>query len=347
MALREALRWTRLGRSKTRVTRLGLGTAPLGNLYAPVVEDEALAAVHAAFALHIRYFDTAPLYGHGMSEHRCGEALRRYPRDAFVLSSKVGRLLHPGRALDDAFDGYADALPFRTVYDYGYDGTMRSFEDSLQRLGMDRIDILLVHDIDVRTHGLAGQKSRLEEAVEGAFRALRRLRDEGVVGAIGLGVNEVDVCIAVARRVDIDCILLAGRYSLLEQGALDELLPLCEARDIGVIVGGPFNSGILAGGTAGEARYDYAIAPPDVLDRVRRIDAVCRRHRVPLAAAALQFPYGHPAVATVIPGARTRAEVEQNVASLQVAIPVDLWRELKAERLMRDDAPCPTDGGMA
>ena len=347
IALGEALRWTRLGKSTTKVTRLGLGTAPLGNLYAPVAEDEALAAVHAAYALQIRYFDTAPLYGHGMSEHRCGEVLRRYPRDTFVLSSKVGRLLRPGRDPGDAFDGYADALPFRTVFDYGYDGAMRSFEDSLQRLGMDRIDILLVHDIDVRTHGVDGQKLRLEEAVDGAFRALRRLRGEGVVGAIGLGVNEVDVCIAVARRVDIDCVLLAGRYSLLEQGALDELLPLCVARDIGVIVGGPFNSGILASGAAAEPRYDYEIAPPDVLDRVLRIAAVCRRHRVPLAAAALQFPYGHPAVATVIPGVRTRSEVEQNVQWMQVAIPSDLWRELKAERLMRDDAPCPTEGGMA
>lgn len=341
----EALRPVRLGTSAIRVTRLGLGTAPLGNLYAAVADDEALAAVHAAYASQIRYFDTAPLYGHGMSEHRCGEALRRYPRESFVLSSKVGRLLRPGRDLGEAVDGYVDALPFRTVYDYGYDGTMRSFEDSLQRLGMDRIDILLVHDIDVRTHG-AGQKSRLEEAAGGAFRALRRLREEGVVGAIGLGVNEVGVCITVAQHIDIDCILLAGRYSLLEQGALDELLPLCVARDIGVIVGGPFNSGILAGGK-NEARYDYGIAPPDILDRVRRIDAVCRRHGVPLAAAALQFPYGHPAVTTVIPGARTRAEVEGNVASLRVAIPADLWRELKAERVLRADAPSPSDGGVA
>ena len=346
IARSDALRWTALGRSRTKVARLGFGAAPLGNLYVPVAEDEALAAVHAAYALQIRYFDTAPLYGHGMSEHRCGEALRRYPRDTFVLSSKVGRLLRPGRDPGDAFDGYADALPFRTVYDYSYDGAMRSFEDSLQRLGMDRIDILLVHDIDVRTHGVEDQPRRLDEAVDGAFRALHRLRTEGVVDAIGLGVNEVDVCIAVAERVDIDCVLLAGRYSLLEQGALDEFLPLCVARDIGVVVGGPFNSGILASGATGDARYDYGIAPPAILERVRRIDGVCKRHDVPLAAAALQFPYGHPAVATVIPGARTRAEVEQNVALLQVAIPADLWRELKEEGLMRPDAPCPAGGGI-
>ena len=339
----EALRWTRLGRSTAKVTRLGLGTAPLGNLYAPVAEDQALAAVDAAYGLQVRYFDTAPLYGHGLSEHRCGEALRRYPRETFVLSSKVGRLLRPGRDPHAAFDGYVDTLPFRPVYDYSYDGAMRSFEDSLQRLGVDRIDILLVHDIDVRTHGLATQKARMAEAAEGAFRALRRLRSEGVVDAIGLGVNEVDVCIDVARCVDIDCILLAGRYSLLEQGAMDELLPLCAANGIGVIVGGPFNSGILAGEAAGDARYDYAIASSDVRARVSRIEAVCRRHGVPLAAAALQFPYGHRAVAAVIPGARTRAELEQNVASLQVAIPADLWRELKAERLMRGDTPCPGD----
>jgi D-threo-aldose 1-dehydrogenase len=346
IAFSEASRWTQLGKSTAKVTRLGLGTAPLGNLYSPVAEDHALAAVHAAYALQIRYFDTAPLYGHGLSEHRCGEALRRYSRETFVLSSKVGRLLRPGRNPHDACGGYVDALPFRAVYDYSYDGTMRSFEDSLQRLGVDRIDILLVHDIDVRTHGVAGQKARMEESVEGAFRALGRLRSEGVVDAIGLGVNEVDACIEVARRVDIDCILLAGRYSLLEQGAMDELLPLCAAKDIGVIVGGPFNSGILAGDAAGDARYDYAIAPQDIRGRVRRIGAVCRRHHIPLAAAALQFPYGHRAVAAVIPGARTQAEIEQNLASLQVTIPADLWRELKAERLMRGDAPCPGDGAI-
>ncbi len=339
--------WTTLGKSATKVTRLGFGAAPLGNLYAPVAEDQALAAVHAAYAQHVRYFDTAPLYGHGLSEHRCGEVLRRYPRNSFVLSSKVGRLLRPGRDASDAWDGYADALPFRTVYDYTYDGAMRSFEDSLQRLGTDRIDILLVHDIDVRTHGVDGQRRRFDEAVSGAFKALQRLRDEGVVGAIGLGVNEVEVCVAVANRVDIDCALLAGRYSLLEQGALDTLLPLCVTRGIGVILGGPFNSGILASGTSGEARYDYGPAPQAVLDRVRRIEGVCKRHGVSLAAAALQFPYGHPAVATVIPGARTRAEVEHNVAMLNVAIPADLWRELKAEGLMRGDAPCPLDADAA
>lgn len=344
ITLSEAPGWTALGGSATKVTRLGFGAAPLGNLYAPVAEDEALAAVHAAYAQHVRYFDTAPLYGHGMSEHRCGEALRRYPRDGFVLSSKVGRLLRPGRDPGEAGDGYAEALPFRAVYDYTYDGAMRSFEDSLQRLGMDRIDILLVHDIDVRTHGVDGQKRCFDEAVGGAFEALRRLRDEGVVGAIGLGVNEVEVCNAVADRVDIDCALLAGRYSLLEQGALDTFLPLCLTRGIGVILGGPFNSGILASGARGGARYDYQPAPPAIVDRVSRIEAVCKRHRVPLAAAALQFPYGHSAIATVIPGARTRAEVEQNIALLRVAIPADLWHELKADGLMRSDAPCPIEG---
>ena len=323
-SLSESPGWTTLGESAIQVTRLGFGAAPLGNLYAPVAQDEALAAVHAAYAQHVRYFDTAPLYGHGMSEHRCGDALRHDPRDSFVLSSKVGRLLRPGRDPSDAWDGYVDALPFHTVYDYTYDGAMRSFEDSLQRLGTDRIDILLVHDIDVRTHGVDGQKRRFDEAVSGAFEALRRLRDERVVGAIGLGVNEVEVCVAVADRVDIDCVLLAGRYSLLEQGALDALLPLCVTRGIGVILGGPFNSGILATGTSGEARYDYGPAPQVVMDRVRRIEAVCKRHGVPLAAAALQFPYGHPAVATVIPGARTRTELEHNIAMLSVAIPADL-----------------------
>jgi D-threo-aldose 1-dehydrogenase len=345
IALSEALRRTPLGKGAP-LPRLGFGAAPLGNLYTPVAEDEALEAVHAAYDGGIRYFDTAPLYGHGMSEHRCGQALHRYPRDSFILSTKVGRLLQPGGGAGEA-DGYADALPFRPVYDYSYDGAMRSFEDSLQRLGTDRIDVLLVHDIDVRTHGLAGQKRRLEEAVDGAFRALRRLRDEGVVAAIGLGVNEVEVCVAVVDRVDIDGILLAGRYSLLEQGALDVLLPLCVSRRIGVIVGGPFNSGILATGATAKARYDYRLAPTDVAERVARIEAVCKRHWIPLAAAALQFPYAHRAVASVIPGARTRVEVEQNLALLEVAIPVDLWRELKTEGLLRADAPCPGDGDRA
>ncbi len=335
--------WAALGKSGVRVTRLGFGAAPLGNLYAPVADEEALAAVHAAYAMRVRYFDTAPLYGHGMSEHRCGEALRGYPRDSFVLSSKVGRLLRPAADASDPSDGYVRPLPFRTVYDYTYDGTMRSLEDSLQRLGTDRIDILLVHDIDRRTHGAEGQKRRFDEAIDGAFRALLQLRAEGVVGAIGLGVNEIDVCIAVADRIDIDCVLLAGRYSLLEQGALDQLFPTCVARRIGVIVGGPFNSGILASGAMEGARYDYAIAPPAVVERVRSLEAVCRCHHVPLAAAALQFPYGHSAVATVIPGARSRAEVERNVALLEVDIPADLWDELKAAGLMRGEAPCPPD----
>ncbi|HEX7273600.1 MAG TPA: aldo/keto reductase [Casimicrobiaceae bacterium] len=346
ITLPEALRRTPLGNGPP-VSRLGFGAAPLGNLYTPVAEDEALEAVRAAYDGGIRYFDTAPLYGHGMSEHRCGQVLRQYPRDSFTLSTKVGRVLRAGRDAGEAFDGYADALPFRAVYDYSYDGAMRSFEDSLQRLGTDRIDILLVHDIDVRTHGIDEQKRRFDESVNGAFKALCRLRDDGVVAAIGLGVNEVEVCLAVADTVDIDCLLLAGRYSLLEQGALDALLPLCASRQIGVIVGGPFNSGILATGATRDARYDYRLAPTQVAERVGRIEAVCKRHRVPLAAAALQFPYGHPAVASVIPGARTRAEVGQNLALLQIAIPADLWRELKAEGLLRLDAPCPVGGDSA
>lgn len=330
-----------LGRSAVQVLRLGFGGAPLGNLYEPIPEEEALASVHAAYAAGIRYFDTAPLYGRGMSEHRCGEALRRYPRDGVVLSTKVGRLLKARGAEPPVDNGYANVLPFEAVYDYSYDGAMRSFEDSLQRLGTDHVEILLVHDVDVRTHGVEGQKIRLDEAIGGAFKALRQLREQRVVGAIGLGVNEWEVCVTVAERIDIDCVLLAGRYSLLEQGALDSFLPLCLKRRIGVIIGGPFNSGILAVGAAPEARYDYAAAPKAVLNRVRRIEAVCRRHDVPLAAAALQFPYGHDAVTTVIPGSRTRGEVERNVALFAASIPAPFWQELKFERLLRDDAPVP------
>ena len=331
----------RLGQSAVQVSALGFGGAPLGNLYEPIAEADAQGAVHAAYRSGMRYFDTAPLYGSGMSEHRLGEALRRYPRETLVLSTKVGRLLKPGCATAPTTAAYVRPLPFEAVYDYGYDGTMRSFEDSLQRLGTDRIEILLVHDIDVRTHGVEGQKRRLQEALQGAFKALRRLRDERVVGAVGLGVNEWEVCVDVMQRVPIDCVLLAGRYSLLEQGALDVFLPLCAERGVSVIIGGAFNSGILAVGARPGARYDYAPAPDVVVERVRRIEAVCARHDLALAAAALQFPRGHRAVAAVIVGARTPEEVQQIRAWSAACIPEAFWLELKSRGLLRSDAPLP------
>lgn len=330
----------RVGRTKVEVTAVGLGGAPLGNLFTPVAEDAARQAVEAAYAAGIRYFDTAPLYGHGLSERRLGGVLGGVPRESFVLSTKVGRLLEPGRP---AAGAYVEVPPYAIRFDYSYDGALRSVEASLARLGLDRADILYIHDIDGATHGPEGREARFREAMTGAYRALDRLRGEGVVGAIGLGVNEWEVCQRSAEAADLDCFLLAGRYSLLEQEALETFLPLCARRGLGVIVGGPFNSGILATGAVPGAWYDYKPAPPPILERTRRLERVCASHGVPLAAAALRFPLFHPAVASVIPGARSAAEVEQNLALLAHPIPASLWRDLKAEGLLRPDAPTPSE----
>jgi D-threo-aldose 1-dehydrogenase len=233
-------------------------------------------------------------------------------------------------------------LPFEGVYDYGHDGVMRSVEDSLQRLGVHRIDVLLIHDVDVWTHGSEEARLiRFREVMEGGYRAMLRLREEGVVRAIGAGINEVQACEDFARAGDFDCFLLAGRYTLLEQGALDTLLPLCAERDMALLIGGPYNTGILATGAVPGAYYNYAPAPPEIMDRVRRIEAVCARHGARLASAALQFPLGHPNVATLIPGARSPEEVEQNRAIFEADVPADLWAELKREGLLREDAPTP------
>ena len=319
---------------------VGFGGAPLGNLFEPIPEAAAVATVAAAYDAGIRYFDTAPLYGRGLSERRIGQALAGRPRASFGISTKVGRLLRPaaGRPTDGA---YVDVPAFEIEYDYSEDGARRSLEASLERLGLDRVDMLLIHDIDRWTHGDA-QPARFREAMAGAYRALRRLRAEGVVSAIGVGVNEWEVCQQAAEAGDFDGFLLAGRYTLLEQEALRSFLPLCERRGLFVIVGGPLNSGILATGAVEGARYNYRPAPPEILARVARIDAVCRRHDVPLAAAALQFPLAHPAVRSVIPGARSADEVRQNLALLRVPIPPGLWQDLFAEGLLHPDAPTPS-----
>jgi D-threo-aldose 1-dehydrogenase len=329
-----------LGRTSLRVSCLGFGGAPLGNLFSELAEADAAEAVAAAYGAGIRLFDTAPLYGHGLSEHRLGAALRRMPRDSYVLATKIGRLLRPQREADGGL--YRNILPFTTVYDYSYDGVMRSVEDSLQRLGLARIDILHIHDVDIWTHGsAAAMAGRFAEVMRGGYRALLRLRDEKTVGAIGVGVNEWQACQRFAEAGDFDCFLLAGRYTLLEQEALESFLPLCERRRISVIIGGPFNTGILATGAVAGATYNYRPAPDAILDRVRRIEDVCRRHGVALASAALQFPLHHPAVASVIPGARSAAEVAANIASLEADIPAALWRDLKAAELLRPEAPTP------
>ena len=334
-----------IGRTGLSTSIMGFGGAPLGNLNAILPDSQSVATVRRAKACGVTLFDTAPLYGYGLSEHLVGEALRWATRDGYVLSTKVGRRLVPDDPANIDGGLFQRTLPFRPVYDYSYDGTMRAVEDSLQRMALQRIDVLHIHDVDVWTHGTReAADARFDEAMNGAYKAMIRMRDEGTIKAIGVGVNEADMCERFARAGDFDCFLLAGRYTLLEQGALDGLLPLCEERGIGIMLGGPYNSGILATGAKPGAYYNYHRAPPDIMDRVTRIEAVCRRHGVALPAAALQFPLGHSCVFSVIPGAVTPDEIDRNVATMETPIPADLWVDLKAEGLLREDAPAPAGG---
>lgn len=330
-----------LGRSGISVTQLGVGTAPLGDLYQRVPETHALDMLRTGFELGLRLFDTAPLYGSGLAEHRTGQELRQRVRDSFVLSTKVGRWYEPApRGADRG--NWAGGLEFNAVTDYSYDGTMRAFEQSLLRLGLARVDVLLIHDVDVHTHGSREAcDRRFDEAMEGAYRALLELRKNGDVRAIGVGVNEADMCARFARAGDFDTMLLAGRYSLLEQGALDEFFPLCVQKNIGVMAGGVYNSGILASGPKEGSKYNYAVAPAVVRERVAKLDAVCRAHRVPLAAAAIQFPLGHPQVSSVVIGAISAEEILQNFELMSLEIPAQLWSDLRGEGLLRVDAPLP------
>jgi len=320
---------------------IGLGTAPLGNLFAPVSEEDAMETVRRALALGVHYVDTAPHYGNGLSEHRVGAVLRGIGRAGFVLSTKVGRLLTADRAAPRDQHGYVGVLPFRQRFDYSHDGALRSIEDSLQRLGLARIDIALIHDIDVFTHGPEAQPTRFHEAMDGAYRALARLKADGTIGAIGLGVNDWRVCLDALRHSDFDGFLLAGRYTLIDQSALSELLPACERRGARVILGGPYNSGILARGAIAGATFDYRPAEPAILERVRAMTAVCAAFNVPLQAAALQFPLGHPAIVTILPGARNPAEVEANLRFAAHPIPGDFWRALRDSGLIAPEAPLP------
>jgi D-threo-aldose 1-dehydrogenase len=327
-----------LGRSGLSVTALGFGGAPLGDLYAPLDDGTAIAAVETAAAAGIALFDTAPLYGRGLSEHRVGTALRRRPRESYVLSTKVGRVYAPAPQGVRRTEGYAGGLPHEGRFDYGYEGAMRSLEQSLLRLGLASVDVALIHDIDPWTHGDA-YDARFREAVAGAYRALHELRSQGVVRAIGIGVNDAAVCARMARETDIDCVMLAGRYTLLEQGALDDFMPLATQRGIGVMLGGVFNSGILATGSRAGAHYNYRPASPEVRDRVRRIEAVGRSHGVALPHAAIRFPLAHPAVSSVVLGAESPDEVARNLAAFDAPIPAAFWRDLVAEGLLREDAP--------
>lgn len=331
----------RFGRSGLEVTAMGLGTAPLGNQFRRVPEEDAREVIAGAWDAGLRYFDTAPMYGHGLSEHRLGESLRAYPRNDYVLSTKVGRKLKPVPAGGLTSFFWVDMPPFEIDLDYSYDGCMRSFEDSLQRLGQSRVDILFIHDIDVFSHGPDLQKQHFRTAMDSGWKALEKLRSEGLVGAIGVGCNEWQVCEAALRERDFDCFLLAGRYTLLEQEALDTFLPLCEERDVAVVLGGGFNSGILASGAVKGAHYNYSEASPEILERVARIEAVCKAHDVPLKAAALQFVLAHPAIATNIPGTRTRKHLDENIGLIEHAIPAEFWTALKKEGLIRENAPVP------
>lgn len=358
----------RIGSTAVEVSPLGLGTVPLGGLYEPVAEAEALAVVRRAYELGIRHFDTAPQYGNGLAETRLAEVMGDFPRDQIVLATKVGRLLRPftfaaktkrvlveslrsgdvkriagdaikigrrlvrGRSADvqlgAPFDRGQEALEH--YYDFSYDGVMRSVEESLRRLKVDRVDMLYVHDPD----------HHHDEAIEGAYKALDKLRSEKSVGAIGVGMNQTQMLVRFAREAPFDCFLAAGRYTLLDQEALAELIPECERRGISLVVGGVYNSGILANPTPG-AKFNYQAAPQAVIEKAQRIQAVCAAHGVPLMAAAIQFPLANPVVASVLTGVRSVAEIDQNVAMFQVPIPDAMWRDLRFEGLLPSEAPTP------
>ena len=333
--------WQRGAGNGLHFTELGFGAAPLGNLYRTVSDDDAQATLDAAWDSGVRYFDTAPLYGLGLSETRLNPFLRGKKRDDYLLSTKVGRLLEvcpPDQRT--GIGKFFDTPSRREVYDYSYDGVMRSFEASFERLGVDRIDILFVHDVDIFTHGSkAASDARIDEFMRGGYYAMLALRDQGAIKAFGGGINEWQVCQTLAERGDFDLFLLAGRYTLLEQEALETFLPLCEKRGIGIVLGGPYNSGILATGPKPGSFYNYSEAPKEILERVARIETVCKRHGVALIEAALKFPLMHPAVVSLIPGGQRPQEVVSNRKILDKTIPQDLWRDLKAEGLVRSDAP--------
>jgi D-threo-aldose 1-dehydrogenase len=327
------VRTTTLGGSSVPVTELALGCAALGNLFQPVTDEAAHATVEAAWDAGIRTFDTAPHYGLGLSERRLGGALRDRPRDTYTLSTKVGRLLVPspdGGVGDDLAHGFAVPAAHRRVWDFSADGVLRSLEASLERLGLDHVDVVLLHDPD----------DHADQALDEAYPALERLRTEGVIGAIGVGMNQSALPARFMRETDIDVVLLAGRYTLLEQDGLTELLPEAAARGRSVVIGGVFNSGLLTAPRP-DATYDYAPAPQPVLDRALRLLEVCEHHGVPLRAAALRFPFGHRAVASVLTGARSPQEVRDTVEQLRRPLPHALWDELRAEGLLDPDTPVP------
>jgi D-threo-aldose 1-dehydrogenase len=322
-----------VGRTPLTLTVLGLGTGTLGGHRIPVTRDQGEAVVKAAWSAGVRYFDTAPFYGFGKACRVVGDALREVPREDWVLSTKAGRLLRPL-----ANPGtLRHPMPFEDVFDYSYDGIMRSFEDDLQRLGLARVDIVYVHDIGARQHGKDAHPGIMRTFRDSGTRALEQLRSSGQLRAIGIGVNEWEVLLEAIDWGDWDVFLLAGRYTLLEQTPLDNLLPQCQRSGISVVIGAPFNTGILAG----RESWNYRPAPPEIVSRVKRIRAICDSHQVPLVAAALQFPLAHPAVAAILPGPRNVDEFEVNAKLVQYPIPPALWADLRNTELLHPDAPTP------
>ncbi len=305
----------RIGRTDRSVTRLGLGGAELGGLYSSITDEAAETIVRHAWELGARYFDVAPLYGAGLAETRMGRVLRELPRDDFTLSTKVGRLIGP--------DGIV-------TFDFSRDGILRSIEASLARLGLERIDILFIHDPD----------DHWEAAISESYPVLAELREAGLVGAIGAGMNQAEMLTRFVREAEIDVLLCAGRYTLLDQGALDELLPACVERSVSVVIGGVMNSGLLANPSPA-SHFNYGPVPAEWLDRAMRLKAVCERHDVPLRAAAIQFPLAHPAVASIAAGVRNPAHLDEYPTFMRVEIDAELWDDLRAEGLIREDAPTP------
>ena len=334
------------GGASLEFSTLGFGGAPLGDLFEKLDETVAIDTVRAAYDSGMHVFDTSPHYGNGLSEARCGTAIRTMPRDRVIFSTKVGRTMDPFTPMapkdPNVFSpGFAGGFPHKASFDYSYDGAMRSVEQSLLRTGLDRIDVLLIHDCDVWTHGPVDVEPRFKEAMAGAYKALEKLRSDGTVKAIGCGLNEADMCERFVRAGDFDVVLLAGRYSLLEQPALETFLPLAVEKNIGIILAGVFNSGILATGPIAGAKYNYGDASPEIMARVAEIQKVCERHGVTLQRAALHFATFHPAVVTVILGSVKRAEVEANAAAMREPVPSALWADLKSSGLLDPAAHTP------
>jgi D-threo-aldose 1-dehydrogenase len=334
----------RIGKTDVRVTVLGLGGTAYAGMYQAVSDSDASNAISEAYSTGIRYFDTAPLYGHGSSERRLGAALHSYARESYVISTKVGRVMESAPLASIEPDVFAEPLPYRPVFDFTASGIARSFRESLERLKAEFVDVCLVHDPDQSgpiIHLDPHHEAHFEQVMRDSWPALDELRQQGLIRATGVGMNQWPMLHDFVQTGKFDCILLAGRYTLLDQTSLETLLPACLKNDVSVIIGGPYNSGILATGPVAGATYDYSAAPPEILDRVSRLQSVCEDFDVELRAAALQFPLAHPAVASIIPGARSSAEVIENVRLLSLPIPSGFWAELKRSQLISANSPTP------